>query len=570
MKTKDGATAISIAGTSGAVVEDVAIIDAASHGITVANSTDFSMDDIIIDGAHDKGSGGNGYGVWIRDVYDSSFTDLSITDTRHAVVFASYTSATGNNVEVTSTNRDINFHGGLDQNNTVSVVSSIRTGDEIEYMSPSVFFNEGTSYGAPTDKDANEVTFEHVVGTVRSDEVTASDAGATISLMDAADIAHTGAGDDTVDMGTGTDTVYASAGTDVLDGGKGTDKVIFEQELASYGIARDGETLIVAYGVNVTRLTNFETVVFADAVYSFDDVPEQELVREPQRQETDDEVDQPVQEPQLPEPEVSEPEPEEEVVEEPVVDEDDAIEVEPETPVQEPEPTEDEEPTIPEPQDPVVEDTVDEVEEETPETDSEEDYQEQGPDDDFETVDGTSGWQRAAIDGSTNMGEYLEGMLIIGQDNASVIGNDLHNSILGNIGDNWIEGGAGDDRIFARAGDDVVFGGDDDDLLHGQSGDDVLISGDGTNTLIGGSGADRFIVTGGINTILDFNLGKGDTVEFSADGSGALSKALAAYSQGISTFAGFSIIADGSDLTITYEDDTMVTLVDTTIDAFFA
>jgi len=479
--TANGATAILVAGTSGAVIEDVAVMDAASHGITVANSTGFEMSDVIIDGAHDKGAGGNGYGVWIRDVYNSSFTDLSITDTRHAVVFASYTSAVGNTVDVTSTNRDINFHGGLDQDNTVTVGDSIRSGNEISYMSPSVFFNEGTSYGAPTDKSTNDVTFEKVVGTVRADEVTASDKGATISLMGAADIAHTGAGNDIVDMGTGTDTVYASDGIDTFDGGKGTDQVVFELPEESYAIAWDGDTLIVSNGDNVTKLTNFEVVVFADTIYEFGDVQERSAPAQPAQPK----------------------------------------------------------------------------------------WTETGGDDSFEQVDGGSGWQRETVIGSATMGEYLEGLLMIGKSNAAAIGNKSNNSILGNIGDNLIEGGAGNDRIFARAGDDVVFGGDDDDFLHGQSGDDVLIGGAGKNTLVGGVGADTFVAAGGISTIIDFDASKGDKLQFNADTGASFSAAFSNYQMTGKDADGFQFTYADGDLTISYGDEGTLILLDTTVNDLF-
>lgn len=276
--TQMGATAILIAGTSHAKVTDIAVLDSASNGITIANSTHLEMTDIIVDGAHDKGDSGNGYAIWIRDVYDSTFSELALTDTRHAVVFASHSSAVGNTIHVTTTNRDINFHGGLDQNNTVVVDESIRTGDEVSYMSPTVFFNEGTTYGAPTDPATNTVSFGTVVGTVRAEEITVSDTGSSASLMGGADIVHTGAGNDIVDMGTGADVVYASDGNDTLVGGSGQDTVVFEMAEKNYDITWDNNTLVVTRGANDTRVSEFETVKFGEKTYNFSDIEESTAV----------------------------------------------------------------------------------------------------------------------------------------------------------------------------------------------------------------------------------------------------------------------------------------------------
>ncbi len=283
--TDNGATAILLAGTSNAELSGISVLDAASHGITIAGSTDVVMKDILVDGAADKGAGGNGYGIWIRDVYDSDFSDLTITDVRHAVVFASYTSASGNVIELDYTNRDINFHGGLDTDNVVTVDVSIRLGEETSYMSPTVFFNPGKTYGAPTDADANTVVFGTVVGTVRADTATSDDSGSHIELLGGSDIAVTGDGDDYVDMGTGQDTVFASAGQDTLIGGSSYDRVYFENDEETYSTQWDGDTLIVSWGDNSTHLSLFEEVHFADNSYEFEAVPERLEIAGPRWEE---------------------------------------------------------------------------------------------------------------------------------------------------------------------------------------------------------------------------------------------------------------------------------------------
>ena len=565
MKTDIGATLISVAGTSNAVLTDIAALDSASHGITVGNSTNLDMSDIIIDGAHDKGDGGNGYGIWVRDVYDSSFTDLSITDTRHAVVFASYTSASGNTIEVINTNRDINFHGGLDQNNTVTVESSTRTGDETEYMSPTVFFNEGTHYGAPTDRSANDVTFSTVVGTVRAEEVTAADTGSTMSMNAGADIVHTGAGDDVVDLGTGADIVYASGGEDTLIGGSGRDTVVFELSEASYSTAWDGDTLVVSNGGNVTRLSRFETVIFGNLEREFASI--QPHVAIPANSS---EIEEPAEEDaQDVEEEITPPEPEvEETVEEPEPIIDEVVEDE-ETEHEESEPEEEEAADEPEPAtedadtgvddsdtdvveeaEPEVEDTeeiaepvTEEIVEETDTDADESDTDDADDESPYDIVEGGDGWERATVTASSVMGEILDGVLVTGEEDAEIVGNIWDNSILGNTANNTISGDDGEDRIFGRAGDDVITGDNGDDFLHGQSGDDIIDGGAGVNTLVGGSGADIFVGSSGTSTVIDFDSTEGDSIQ--VEGQIAFS-------------------SSNGDLTITYGDEGSLVLLDTT------
>ena len=253
-------------GTTGLTILDLEIIDPVSNGLVIGKSVAPVVDGFSVDGSHNKGDGGNGYGLEIRDVYDGTFTDLTIIDTRHAVVFASYTSSNGNTVEVTYTNRDINFHGGLDTENTVTVHESIRdTAAEQGYMAPVMFANEGTTYGAPTDMRTNEVTFGQVVGTVRADEVHSASTGSNIKTLGGSDTLIGAQGDDFLDGGTGDDRFFASAGQDTIVGGTGTDVLIVEGPRADYVLAKTGNGLVLSSADGTTLLSGVETIKFDDA-----------------------------------------------------------------------------------------------------------------------------------------------------------------------------------------------------------------------------------------------------------------------------------------------------------------
>jgi Ca2+-binding RTX toxin-like protein len=216
-------------GTNDLRIEDLDIVQPVSNGIVIGKSIDPRVYDVKVTGAHNKGDGGNGYGLEIRDVYDGAFIGLTIHDTRHAVVFASYTSAHGNRVQVTSTNRDINFHGGLDTDNTVVVYESLRdTAAEQAALGTVVFYNPGTDYGAPTDPSTNLVTFRRVIGSVRADDVRANDAGAVLETLGGNDTLRGGLGNDLLDGGTGNDTFHRSGGTDRIIGGYASDTLIVD------------------------------------------------------------------------------------------------------------------------------------------------------------------------------------------------------------------------------------------------------------------------------------------------------------------------------------------------------
>ncbi|MES2969935.1 MAG: calcium-binding protein, partial [Pseudomonadota bacterium] len=208
---------IEVDGTAGLVLFDITSHDVPSLGVNLASSTNAKIDSITMTGSHNKGDGGNGYGLQIRDVYDSSFTNLSDMDMRHSVLFASWTSAAGNFVHVAQTDRDINFHGGRDHDNVVMVDKSIRDANS-DIIAKTLFVNtEGTNYGSVTDADANKVTFGTVVGTRLDDVVTGYDNGAWLDGKGGNDRLTGGAGNDMLIGGSGRDTLNGMAGEDIVD-----------------------------------------------------------------------------------------------------------------------------------------------------------------------------------------------------------------------------------------------------------------------------------------------------------------------------------------------------------------
>ena len=266
--SENGGVMVAINASIGTRLTDIDIIEPGSNGLVIGKSMDAVITDVSVSGAHNKGEGGNGYAFWLRDITDCTFTELRAVDTRHAVLFASYTSATGNDVNVAFTNRDINFHGGLDHDNRVVVDMSTRTVDEQRYMGAVTFINPGTNYGAPTDPDANSITFRHVVGTVRADAVTAHNGGAYIATLAGSDTIFGGVGDDVLDAGTGNDFVHASQGSDVVAGGAGSDTFVFALDSDQAIVRTVGAKTVAVSALGTASLTDVEALRFSSGTMS--------------------------------------------------------------------------------------------------------------------------------------------------------------------------------------------------------------------------------------------------------------------------------------------------------------
>jgi Ca2+-binding RTX toxin-like protein len=220
--TFDRSNVISTSAAAYTRLFDIDVRNAPSNGFTFAQTAFLEASNLTVEGAVNKGDGGNGYAFQLRALYDSNLAGLEAFDTRHALLFASWTSEANNTISVRATNRDINFHGGPDHHNTVEVVSSVRDATEATYLSPTLFVNNGTDYGAPTDMSTNTVTFRTVSGTTKGEVLVADPGGAELYANSGPDVLIGGAGNDRLYAEKGDDLVFGSGGSDVIDGGPGS------------------------------------------------------------------------------------------------------------------------------------------------------------------------------------------------------------------------------------------------------------------------------------------------------------------------------------------------------------
>ncbi|GAB2795274.1 hypothetical protein GCM10027040_22090 [Halomonas shantousis] len=251
--------AVEFNGTVDGELSDIQVINGPSVAFEIALSLDIEADELGAHGSFNKGSGGNGYGYELRESYDGTFTQLEDSGMRHGVLFASWRSSVGNDVQVASTDRDINFHGGRDHDNIVNVEQSIRDA-EADNMSPSLWINRGgESFGAITDADANDVTFEYVIGSRRDDELQGADNGVYLNGGLGNDILRGGDGDDILQGGPQDDW-----GDDDIDGGDGNDTVIYLQDYDKDDISFKSGDVIVAKASGKDTLSDIEQIVFGD------------------------------------------------------------------------------------------------------------------------------------------------------------------------------------------------------------------------------------------------------------------------------------------------------------------
>jgi hypothetical protein len=446
-------------------VRDVHVQDGASNAFNFERAVNVSADALSTDGAHDKGSGGNGYAYQLKSVFESEFTGLEDQHMRHSLVFGSWYSSAYNQIEILSTDRDVNFHGGRDHHNTVHVVESIRGADVISTVLWQMDI-PGESYGAPTDMTTNIVTFDHVVGSKRDDFVHGDDNANFLDGAAGDDALYGEGGDDVLAGGTGND-------DDLLVGGAGVDTALFAGPRADYDIqlGDDPGEVIVDGPHGTDTLRGVEWIAFEDgslelataiAGYVPDAVGPPSGDAEPPSGDGAG----------TPDPDAgggSDPGDGASVVTLQGSDGRDTYRID----------------------DPLVRIA-------------------EAPDGDWDTVE-------ASVD--YTLDENVEKLQLIG-DAVEGTGNELRNVILGNDGANVLRGEGGDDSLYGRAGADRLYGGAGDDALDGGEGDDVLMGGGGRDELEGGAGADEFefadarhSVGAARDRIVDFDAGEGDTID---------------------------------------------------------
>lgn len=114
----------------------------------------------------------------------------------------------------------------------------------------------------------------------------------------------------------------------------------------------------------------------------------------------------------------------------------------------------------------------------------------------------------------------VENIIVGGDFDAHVYGNNDANAVFGNAGANWLYGLDGNDQLQGAGGSDWLEGGGGDDNLAGGTGADILAGGLGNDRYVfalGETGSDSIVDYQGINT-LAFTGAAGDGLSLSIEG----------------------------------------------------
>lgn len=247
--------ALAFFNTVGTNVSNISILNAGSIGLMAARMYDADISNINVIGAQNKGEGGNGYGINIAGTQHSEFTDLTVFDTRHAVLFSSWGAEIDNLIHVSSTNRDVNFHGGMDSGNTVIVDQSILSYGNTSGPGWSVLSGMGVQHPYTNIAAGNDIMFTYAFGSRGPDVVEGSDNGAYL---------RGAGGNDNLIGGNGNDVLIGDTQADTLTGGKGTDYFVMTNEMTGWGATDTVTDFNAAEGDKLVFMNINRTILASD------------------------------------------------------------------------------------------------------------------------------------------------------------------------------------------------------------------------------------------------------------------------------------------------------------------
>lgn len=243
------ATTISVNGAYNLSLKNMTIKDSLSVAIELRNSVGANVNNITIDGAYNKNTGGAGYGLALAGSNSNVFTDMIIKNMRHSVLFSSVGNEYYNYIGIKDTNVDINFHGSLDRHNMIDVLKSeirdlhLWSGEEYYERARGdgtpikTYYNKSDQVLRPDEvrvlyEKYNAVTFGDFKGGNASDNIRASQYGA-----------NPDGGGGRLDGGGGGDSLFGNIGNDLLIGGSGQDNLYGETGNDTYVVDNAGDVV---------------------------------------------------------------------------------------------------------------------------------------------------------------------------------------------------------------------------------------------------------------------------------------------------------------------------------------
>ncbi|WP_281070797.1 hypothetical protein [Oceaniglobus trochenteri] len=205
-------------------LSNITITDPAAHAFKWQRAHETTAENLTAVGAHNK-DGSSGYHFFFQESFANTLTNLSSTDARHAILFSSENAEHFNTIGLSFTNRDINFHGSADDENTIVVDRNEQdypAGSQPQWKA----VNPGVQGLHPKETiEENDVTFRFARTSDESDIVVAHVDGGNIGLRDGSDLGIGQGGNDTLSGDAGNDTLQGNGGDDILEGGDGKDEL---------------------------------------------------------------------------------------------------------------------------------------------------------------------------------------------------------------------------------------------------------------------------------------------------------------------------------------------------------
>ncbi len=263
--------ALSLDGVTNSSLSDITVLNPASHAFGFQRNYGVIGDNLTAIGAMNKGNGSNGYHFYLSESFSNTLTNLHSEGSRHSVLTSSASAEHYNTIHVKFTDRDINFHGSPDADNTIVVdrqVMDYPAGSTPQWSA----VHPGASPLHPESTiEKNDVTFRFARTGDRNDRIVAHQDGGDIATGNGNDRITGGEGQDTLDGGSGNDILrgegghdrlYGSEGDDLIFGGTGRDSLyggsgndtLWGDEGPDFVSAGDGDDIVHGGAGDVVQL----------------------------------------------------------------------------------------------------------------------------------------------------------------------------------------------------------------------------------------------------------------------------------------------------------------------------
>mgnify|MGYP000465771638 FL=1 len=220
-------------------MENITITNPSAHAFKWQRAHETTADNLTAYGAHNK-SGASGYHFLLHESFANDLDNLSSTYARHAVLFNAYNAEHYNNIHVSYANRDINFHGSPDDENTVVVDLMEQDYPEGVYPQWKAVHPGNPGEHPESDIEGNDVPFRYARTGERADKITGHVDGSEAWLNFGSDEFIGQGGNDNVRGEGDNDTLRGNGGNDQIDGGLGIDTVVFSGNRSAYTITCTG------------------------------------------------------------------------------------------------------------------------------------------------------------------------------------------------------------------------------------------------------------------------------------------------------------------------------------------